>query len=100
MGTAIDESLESEIRVTVVATGLGNAKRAQTPVSKPAPVREQPAEIKVVPAVPVEADLSYKDYDKPAAVRKAQSAQESVSLSGAYDDEMLDIPAFLRRQAD
>ena len=100
MGTAIDESLESEIRVTVVATGLGNAKRAQTPVSKPAPVREQPAEIKVVPAVPVEADLSYKDYDKPAAVRKAQSAQESVSLSGEYDEEMLDIPAFLRRQAD
>mgnify|MGYP001549645837 CR=1 FL=1 len=100
MGTAIDESLETEIRVTVVATGLGNAKRAQTPVSKPAPVREQPAEIKAVPAVPVEADLSYKDYDKPAAVRKAQSAQESVSLSGEYDEEMLDIPAFLRRQAD
>jgi len=100
MGTAIDESLESEIRVTVVATGLGHASRTQAPVSKPAPVREQTAEIKVVQAAPVEADISYKDYDKPAAVRKAQSAQESVSLSGEYDEEMLDIPAFLRRQAD
>lgn len=100
MGTAIDESLESEIRVTVVATGLGNATRAQAPASKPAPVREKPAEIKVVSAAPVEADLSYRDYDKPAAVRKAQSAQEQVALSGEYDEEMLDIPAFLRRQAD
>jgi cell division protein FtsZ len=100
MGTAIDESLENEIRVTVVATGLGQASRTQAPVSSSAPVREQSAEIKVVPAAPVEADLSYRDFDKPVSVRKAQAAKESVSLSGDYDEEMLDIPAFLRRQAD
>jgi cell division protein FtsZ len=100
MGTAIDESLENEIRVTVVATGLGQASRTQAPVSSPAPVREQSAEIKVVPAAPVEAGPSYRDFDKPVSVRKAQAAKESVSLSGDYDEEMLDIPAFLRRQAD
>ena len=98
MGTAIDESLEGEIRVTVVATGLGTANKAQVPASKPAPA--QSAEIKVVKKAPIEAEYSYKDYDKPAAARKAKSNQEAVSLSGEYDEEMLDIPAFLRRQAD
>jgi len=37
MGTAIDESLDGEIRVTVVATGLGQATRVQAPVQAPVP---------------------------------------------------------------
>jgi cell division protein FtsZ len=96
MGTAIDESLESEIRVTVVATGLGQAQQVQSP--KPAPVK--PAEIKAVNTAPAEAEHSYKEYDKPVVVRKPQTRSEPVSINGQYDEEMLDIPAFLRRQAD
>ncbi|MBE9564660.1 MAG: cell division protein FtsZ, partial [Proteobacteria bacterium] len=96
MGTAIDEELEGEIRVTVVATGLGNATPAPIPAPTPAPV----AEIKVIKEAPVEIEPSYKEYDKPTAIRKTQIAGEAVSLNGEYDEEMLDIPAFLRRQAD
>ncbi len=97
MGTAIDESLEGEIRVTVVATGLGNANTA--PVSRPAPVK--PAEIKVISKdVPPEMESSYKKYDVPVAIRKPQKSNEAVSRNGDYDENMLDIPAFLRRQAD
>ena len=93
MGTAIDESLEGEIRVTVVATGLGNPVKAQAPV--PAP-----AEIKVVKPAPVDEVPEYKNYDRPASIRNAKSDTEAVSVDGGYNEEMLDIPAFLRRQAD
>jgi len=99
MGTAIDDSLEGEIRVTVVATGLGHAGRVQAPVSTPAPA-PQPAEIKVVKKDSVEIEPTYKEYDAPVAVRQKQSSREAVSVNGEYDEEMLDIPAFLRRQAD
>ena len=99
MGTAIDDSLENEIRVTVVATGLGNANKVQGP--KPDPVK--PAEIKPVEkkvAPRVDSEPSYKDLDKPVAIRKPKLVEEAVSQNGEYDEEMLDIPAFLRRQAD
>ena len=91
MGTAIDESLDGEIRVTVVATGLGNAVApAQAPV---------PAEVKIAkPAISDEAPI-YKEYDTPAAIRNAAS-EPTVSADGGYNEEILDIPAFLRRQAD
>ncbi len=108
MGTAIDEELEGEIRVTVVATGLGSPNHVQAhkqvqahkPVSAPAPAPVQPAEIKTVNKTPVEVEPSYKEYDKPVVIRKPKITEEAVSLSGEYDEEMLDIPAFLRRQAD
>ena len=98
MGTAIDESLDGEIRVTVVATGLGQAAKVQAPVAASAPAPA--AEIKVVTNTPVESTPSYKKYDKPAAIRNAKNTGATVSLNGEYDEEMLDIPAFLRRQAD
>jgi cell division protein FtsZ len=95
MGTAIDESLDGEIRVTVVATGLGQATKVQPPVQAPAP-----AEIKVVSQTPAELTPSYKEFDKPASIRNGQGRSDAVSVKGEYDEEMLDIPAFLRRQAD
>lgn len=97
MGTAIDESLDGEIRVTVVATGLGNANKTQAPAPAAAPPA---AEIKVVTNTPAETTPSYKEYDKPAAIRNTKSAEDVVNVNGGYDEEMLDIPAFLRRQAD
>jgi cell division protein FtsZ len=95
MGTAIDESLDGEIRVTVVATGLGNVAQVQAPVSTAAP-----KEIKVVKKSAVEEEPVYKDYEKPAVIRNSKSDTNAVSLSGGYNEEILDIPAFLRRQAD
>ncbi|MBE9567270.1 MAG: cell division protein FtsZ [Proteobacteria bacterium] len=92
MGTAIDESLDGEIRVTVVATGLGNSV-----VKAPAPVTA-PAEIKVVKTAVEEAPV-YGELDTPAISRRRRN-EEPVTADGGYNEEMLDIPAFLRRQAD
>ena len=94
MGTAIDDSLEGEIRVTVVATGLGQPAKVQAPTP-------QPAEIKVVKKEPpVAAVTDYDELEKPAVMRKTGTSDMPVGANGEYDEDMLDIPAFLRRQAD
>lgn len=84
MGTAIDEGLEDELRVTVVATGLGGSA-VNTP---------QKPEIKAVPRK-ADGEVDYGQLAEPAINRakKAETVEE-------YDTELLDIPAFLRRQAD
>ncbi len=82
MGTAIDDTLGEELRVTVVATGLGMPPMAKKP------------EINVVPRNN-DGDVDYGQLDKPAVQRR--NTAEAV---GEYDEELLDIPAFLRRQAD
>ena len=86
VGTVIDPDMTDEIRVTVVATGLGQgAGAAEVPVKV---VRRS------VGGAP-----NYTEFDQPAIQRKRVVGDGVVA---APDDleEMLDIPAFLRRQAD
>jgi cell division protein FtsZ len=88
IGTVIDPEMDKEIRVTVVATGLG----------QPAAVEQEP--IKVVRKTRPR-ETNYRDFDTPAVQRKQASAEE---VAVAHDDEalqeLLDVPAFLRRQAN
>jgi cell division protein FtsZ len=73
--------------VTVVATGLGG------PVGRSEP--EQPRSINRG----TEPSSEEANLDRPAVIRK-QAANERASSKGDQDMEYLDIPAFLRRQAD
>lgn len=101
MGTAIDESLEGEIRVTVVATGLGHCAAAYQ--AAPTTSSQASAKIKVVKPEPAETEVLDEISTSPAPVRKqaiSKQAREAVTADGAYDEKLLDIPAFLRRQAD
>lgn len=89
VGTVIDPDMRDELRVTVVATGLGIEHRQQRNEEKPTlvHVRQQaPAE---------------QDFDRPTILRN-QAAERAKSAAGNASDDMdyLDIPAFLRRQAD
>jgi len=84
MGTAIDEMLDQEIRVTVVATGLGSDK-STTP--------KQP-HIKQVPTGP-DGVVDYTELDKPITRRGGGE-----HVTSEFDEDILDIPSFLRRQAD
>ncbi len=94
VGTVIDPSMSEELKVTVVATGLGSeAARAPLKVVEPAP-RTAVAEVDVNP--------DYRDYDQPPAMRnrrRAAAGGQAPSLE-ASGEEYFDIPAFLRRQAD
>ncbi|MCY4056439.1 MAG: cell division protein FtsZ [Gammaproteobacteria bacterium] len=86
IGTVSDETLGDEMRITVVATGLGNAKSesADTAGSLRNPVGV----------------TNYRDLDRPTVMRNNPSNQEVATRQVPSDPDYLDIPAFLRRQAD
>jgi cell division protein FtsZ len=89
IGTAIDSSLDDEIKVTVVATGMG-----LPPVQVKATVKSMQANT---------GTLNYDEYDKPTVSRQnRQENREGRTLSQQPGGDLgyLDIPAFLRRQAD
>jgi len=88
VGTVIDPEMSDDIRVTVVATGLGQeAAQAQTPMRV---VRRQ--------ADARSSEPNYHSLDKPTVQRK-RAVGDGLEGMGTQE-ELLDIPAFLRRQAD
>jgi cell division protein FtsZ len=91
VGTVIDPDMRDELRVTVVATGLGaGAKHMPGPAEKPSIVH-------------VNKMTGGEDYDRPTVLRNKNKAAQRAQATGgnsAEDMDYLDIPAFLRRQAD
>ncbi|CAI3787243.1 MULTISPECIES: cell division protein FtsZ [Pseudomonas] len=103
VGTVIDPDMRDELHVTVVATGLGakiekpvkvidNTMQtaAQTPPPSQQPARQD------APSV------NYRDLDRPTVMRNQAhaGAAAAAKLNPQDDLDYLDIPAFLRRQAD
>jgi cell division protein FtsZ len=89
VGTVIDPDMTNTIRVTVVATGLG----------QPLAQREHPPMRVVNPAATAEAP-NYGGLEQPA-IRRRQAVGDSVVAQPQEPSfDLLDIPAFLRRQAD
>jgi cell division protein FtsZ len=88
-GTVFDNTLQDELRVTVVATGLGSPVNRQQ--SKPLSIVKTGTDNE-----PMMVD--YNELEQPAVMRRRRDAQvEAMKQSGV---ELLDIPAFLRKQAD
>jgi cell division protein FtsZ len=113
VGTVIDPELSNVVRVTVVATGLGRPAAAARPPSQhrePGSAREtssshrgDPLTARSEPAMRVvrRGPLSNSDYaalDKPTVQR--QRAVGDGLRPEVETEDLLDIPAFLRRQAD
>jgi cell division protein FtsZ len=103
VGTVIDPELDNQVRVTVVATGLGRpASAARTPLTPPREAaggrdtRGEPS-MRVVRRQPLSSS-DYATLDKPTVQR--QRAVGDGLRPEADAQELLDIPAFLRRQAD
>ena len=90
VGTVIDPDMHDELRVTVVATGL--ASQLDTKEEKPEPV-------KLVQRNKT-GEVDYNELDRPAVIRKKASGDPMPPPTTARDMDYLDIPAFLRRQAD
>jgi cell division protein FtsZ len=98
VGTVIEPDMKDEIRVTVVATGLGRVEVVRLATPQPVLAR---TEVRTVSPRPRPVSVSHPNYEelaaRPAMTRKAVGD----GLRRDYDDtEMLDIPSFLRRQAD
>ena len=94
VGTAIDPDMRNELRVTIVATGIGQGAPA-----KSANPRERDAPIPHVKLVPQRAGGDgHVHHDRPSARPKAVGDMPS-ERDRVDPEEYLDIPAFLRRQA-
>ncbi len=83
IGTVIDPDMSGEMRVTIVATGLGQI------------ARDDAARVQLVQNVAVG---DYKEFDRPTVIRNKNKETDPRNVEN--DSEYLDIPAFLRRQAD
>jgi cell division protein FtsZ len=101
-GTSIDDSLGDEMRVTVIATGIGAEEEAE----KADHAVELPLRGKVRNITPADLEREIVDYEKPTFIRQQKAVGES---SGAVyrghhglpaEDGDLDVPTFLRRKAD
>ena len=96
-GAVYDEGMGEEIRVTVVATGLGQAqaKRQSFEVINTPVMRANGTDGFAAAA----GGIDYSHLDVPAVVRKGRSSSTVEALANSGVDRY-DIPAFLRKQAD
>jgi len=100
VGTVIDPEMTNELRVTVVATGLGVAKAAAAAKDVKAAAPTKVIDNTRRPATP---PVDYAALDRPAHLRANAHSSNAAALAAPLGDkelEYLDIPAFLRRQAD
>jgi cell division protein FtsZ len=94
IGMSINPELGDEIKVTVVATGMGLPSK----VVKLAP--KQPVGYGIQSAA---GETNYDHLDKPTIIRNEAAGKEKrfgAQHKKDMDIDYLDIPAFLRRQAD
>ncbi len=93
VGTVLDPDMSNTVRVTVVATGLG----------QPMQHVEQPP-MRVVDTTPAPraaaGNMSFDELEAPAYRRSNKRAVGDGLTEAATQQDLLDVPAFLRRQAD
>jgi cell division protein FtsZ len=109
-GTAYDESLGDQLRVTVIATGLAGSRRAQAPMTVVHSAQAQRTGTDNIPILnnPVQpGSLSappthdYSGLNTPSVWRSARTqAAAKVDALVSNGMEEIEIPAFLRKQAD
>jgi len=89
VGTVIDEDIGEDLRVTMVATGLGNpAQSLSTPLSV------------VHSRTGTDDRDSIFSSEEPAVMRTGRRSNATVAAMRQSGVDPMDIPAFLRRQAD
>lgn len=105
-GAVVDESLEDEVRVTVIATGFGKDTDTKTKLPKahiienldlPLSSNTEPGGIPNVP------DIHPNMHATTSPSQPTQNELKRASNMGGYnpiDDDRYDTPTFLRKQAD
>jgi len=100
VGTVIDDAMGADLRVTMIATGLGGA----------AAVAKRPPKLEILESMVVEQRtgtdgmgvqvtevIDYDRLEQPAVIRKGRN---SPTAGAASSFDASEIPAFLRKQAD
>ncbi len=91
VGAVVDENMGEELRVTMVATGLGS------PVARSQP---KPVILKTGTDDYAHTQADYQSMDAEPAVFRNNRREAQVEAMKQSGMELLDIPAFLRKQAD
>jgi len=106
-GTAYDESLGDQLRVTVIATGLNPARaRVQTPIQvvHSAPVQRTGTDnlpvLNQQVQMPPAQTHDYSGLTTPSVWRNGRTAAAKVDALASNGMDEIEIPAFLRKQAD
>ena len=103
-GTVIDDTLGDTLRVTIVATGIGDTGLTLVPGVESAQRTTVDAPVYVPEAMPefvsIEQPVSEPATAEAVSTVKYRRNESAVLESGELDMDYLDIPAFLRRQAD
>ena len=89
VGTVIDESMQDGLRVTLVATGIGSK-------TTPAPAKPKMTLV----ATPAKKPSKAIDEEVGSTRAHARTGPEAAGKNQGYDLDYLDIPTFLRTQAD
>ena len=100
MGTSLDPEMKDDVRVTVVATGLNRAmaSRQQPPIRM---VETQQVQMRPRPVVlRTGTGNEVVDYAQPEMAVNSHNRAEPAAKHAEPGFDYLDIPAFLRRQAD
>ncbi|MEQ7920786.1 cell division protein FtsZ [Xanthomonas sp. WHRI 1810A] len=102
VGTVIDPDMRDELHVTVVATGLGAKIEKPVKVIDNTMQTTQSAPSQQHSARQEQPAVNYRDLDRPTVMRnQAHAGATAAQKMNPHDDlDYLDIPAFLRRQAD
>lgn len=98
-GTAYDDNMGDDLRVTVVATGLGRGQQQEQ--ARPQLVQNNEQVLRTGTDNQPVSDFDFTNSDVPAVIRNPRS-QASVQVRALETAGMdhFDIPAFLRKQAD
>ena len=106
-GTAYDEGMGDALRVTVIATGLSPTRRAQQPtisvVHSSVPMQRTGTDNMPVlnhPAQMVPPTHDYSGLTTPSVWRNGRTAAAKVDALASNGMDEIEIPAFLRKQAD
>jgi cell division protein FtsZ len=80
--------------VTIVATGLGTERKQSKPMlayeeQKRTGTHDEPMSV-----------VNYKELEMPAVIRTGRHREAAVKALESSGMDMLDIPSFLRKQAD
>ncbi|MFO8083066.1 MAG: cell division protein FtsZ [Desulfobacterales bacterium] len=100
-GTAVDDTMGDEIRVTVIATGIGT----EADSAMPEKFRDRKLRGKVRDLTPADLERAV-NYDEPTFVRNKRAGDDPNNFPYknykglVIDNSDLDIPTFLRRRAD
>ena len=114
-GQTIDDNLGEEMRITVIATGIGQEEQVEDNIHHFEPAPRKKRESEPTPKKqqgmtrghlrnPTEEELqNWNDYEEPMVVQRKKAVGEDVSNSykkNSFDGDDLEIPTFLRRKAD